>query len=291
MRNLYSYSQMIRQCREFFQTKLNFVEVPAQSRLSILAACEDPSTITPFSINQTDFPLPQTGQMWLEVELLKNPCLPGVFCITTSYRDEKNPIPGRHERIFPMFEFEAAGDMDSLRELEADLLKHLGFSEAQLLDYEEMCTYYNTLELKAEHELLMQNEFGSVISLERFPERTQPFWNMKRGKDDRYCKIDVLLHGMETIGSAERETCPDTMRERFFNISGGEYAALLFKHFGEKRVLAELDEYLSFSFFPRFGGGIGLTRLERAMQLSQLFSTVEPSLYQWQGTKTKEAYA
>lgn len=272
MHNLYTYTQIIRQCREFFQAKLNFAEVPAQSRLSILAACEDPSTITPFTINQTCFPLPQTGQMWLEVELLKNPSLPGVFCITTSYRDEKNPIEGRHKRIFPMFEFEAAGTMDDLRNLEADLLKHLGFSEAQLLDYEMMCEYYGTVEIKAEHELLMQQEFGNVISLEKFPERTQPFWNMKGSRDGRYHKIDVLLHGMETIGSAERETNPEVMRERFFSISGGNYAELLFQHFGEERVLRELDEYLSLDFFPRFGGGIGLTRLERAMELEQLFA-------------------
>jgi aspartyl/asparaginyl-tRNA synthetase len=270
MHNLYTYTQMIRQCREFFQTKLNFAEVPAQSRLSILAACEDPSTITPFQINQTCFPLPQTGQMWLEVELLKNPSLPGVFCITTSYRDEKNPVEGRHKRIFPMFEFEAAGNMDDLRNLEADLLKHLGFTEAQMLDYEAMCEYYKTQELSAEHELLMQQEFGNVISLERFPERTQPFWNMKGSDDGRYHKIDVILHGMETIGSAEREVCPERMRERFFSISGGNYAELLFKHFGRERVINELNEYLALDFFPRFGGGIGLTRLERAMELSQL---------------------
>ena len=33
--------------------------------------------------------------------------------------------------------------------------------------------------------------------------------------------------------------------------------------FGEK----ELEEFLSFEFFPRFGGGIGMTRLARAYQL------------------------
>lgn len=271
MHNLYTYTQMIHQCRQFF-TQLNFLEVPAQSRLSILAACEDPSTITNFQVNQTLYPLPQTGQMWLELELLKNPGLAGVFCITTSYRDEKNPIEGRHKRIFPMFEFEAAGSMDDLRNLEADLLAHLGFSPATILDYEAICAEYNISEIKADHELQLQKEYGNVLSLENFPERTQPFWNMMAHEGgERYKKIDVILHGMETIGSAQRAVDPDIMRERFFSISEGKYSELLFNHFGRERVLKELEEYLSLNFFERFGGGIGLTRLERAMELSGLF--------------------
>jgi aspartyl/asparaginyl-tRNA synthetase len=270
MQNLYFYNQIIRQCRDYFQTQLGFYEVPAQPRLSILAACEDPSTITTCSINQTTYPLPQTGQMWLEVELLKNPSLPGVFCITTSYRDEKNPRPGRHDRVFPMFEFEAAGTMDDLRNIELGLLRHLGFNKPELVDYEALCEYYQTAELTADHELMMQQEFGNALSLERFPERTHPFWNMMKGTDGRYNKIDVILHGMETIGSAEREVCPEKMRKRFFEISNGGYSELLFKHFGKERVLAELEEYLALPFFQRFGGGIGVTRLARAMQLEGL---------------------
>ena len=67
--------------------------------------------------------------MWLEYELLNNPNVNVVFCITTSYRDEPNPIEGRHDKIFPMFEFEARGDIGDLKELEAELLEYLGFSE------------------------------------------------------------------------------------------------------------------------------------------------------------------
>ena len=43
------------------------------------------------------------------------------------------------------------------------------------------------------------------------------------------------------------------------------YANLLFKLFGKERVEKELDEFLSFDFFPRFGGGIGITRLMNAL--------------------------
>jgi aspartyl/asparaginyl-tRNA synthetase len=80
-------------------------------------------------------------------------------------------------------------------------------------------------------------------------------------------KIDVLLKGMETIGSAERSSNPIEMREQFHTISNGGYAELLYDIFGKERVEAELEAFLANEFFPRFGGGIGLTRLIRALTL------------------------
>jgi hypothetical protein len=62
------------------------------------------------------------------------------------------------------------------------------------------------------------------------------------------------------------------MKEQFFAISEGKYSQLLFSKFGKERVIKELDAYLAFDMFPRFGGDIGLTRLERAFELSGLFS-------------------
>jgi hypothetical protein len=41
----------------------------------------------------------------------------------------------------------------------------------------------------------------------------------------------------------------------------------LFELFGKERVEAELEEFLKFDFFPRFGGGIGMTRMARAYEL------------------------
>ena len=52
----------------------------------------------------------------------------------------------------------------------------------------------------------------------------------------------------------------------FQTISDGMYADLLFKLFGKDRVEKELDEFLSFDFFPRFGGGIGVTRMISALE-------------------------
>ena len=90
---------------------------------------------------------------------------------------------------------------------------------------------------------------------------------MKPGNGDLFNKIDVIMYGQETIGSAERSCDPDGMRKMFYSITEGGYAAKLFELFGKERVEAELDEFLKFDFFPRFGAGIGLTRLARAWTL------------------------
>lgn len=262
--NIKVYSDLIQILRTFFVVR-GFVEVPAQSRLSILAACEDPFTISEFTFANKLWPLPQTGQMQLEYELLTNPGIKGVFCSTTSYRNEPYPIPGRHDLIFPMFEFESAGNFAELLELEDDLCKFLGFKPPMIRTYEELCDKFNAKELGPNHEAKMQKEY-EVCTIINFPESTHPFWNMKKDSIGTYNKADVILGGMETIGSAERECDSDKMRERFLNISDGEYAKKLYSLFGEDRVNRELNDYLSLSFFERFGGGIGLTRLAKAWE-------------------------
>lgn len=271
MKQTKTYHELVQKMRTFF-VKKGFIEVPTQSRLSILAACENPHSIATFEYNGQIWPLPQTGQMWLEYELLKNPDWPGVFCISTSYRQEKSPIEGRHETIFPMFEFESKGNVIELENLEMELLKYLGFEEPVLLDYENTCQEFNDVEiLESEHEALMWKEHGPVISLQNFPLRTNPFWNMKQNHGDTFNKIDVILYGQETIGSAERSCDKAEMRYNFYTIEKGQYAKKLFELFGQERVEKELEEFLSFDFFPRFGGGIGLTRLARAYEMNEEF--------------------
>ena len=278
MKNTYNYHIMVTKMRQFFQSK-GFIEVPAQSRVSILAACEDPFTITNYQLGGVKYPLPQTGQMWLEYELLTNPTWPGAYTITTSYRDEPNPIEGRHLRIFPMFEFESHGGFDELRKLELELLEFLGFDEPVSIEYKPTAQRYETQTIESHHETALERELGSSILLEQFPHHTDPFWNMKYRGDGLYNKIDVILCGQETIGSAERETDVAFMRDRFFTIKDGKYCQKLFNDFGKERVMHELDAYFTLPMIQRFGGGIGITRLERAMTLCGLFDT-EPSFVQ-----------
>lgn len=268
--NFRNYSKIVTLLREFFQKK-GFIEVPTQSNLSILAACEDPKTVGQFVFGGKAWPLPQTGQVVLEEVLLMNPDVEGVFCITTSFRDEPDPIEGRHDLIFPMFEFEGKGDINDLKKTEKELLRHLGFKEEVVsVNYSDCCKKYNTDLLEAEHEELMQKDFGNLISLENFPETSHPFWNMKHIREGIFNKVDVILYGMETIGSAERSCNSKEMRSFFNSVSDGEYKKLLFNKFTEERVMKELNEYLALKMIPRYGAGIGITRMERAMKLAGL---------------------
>ena len=251
--------------RSFFLDK-GFLEVHTQNRLSILAACEDPFNVATYNYAGEVWPLPQTGQMWLEHELLSAPESKGFFCVSTSYRQEPNAIPGRHDIIFPMFEFEFPGTIDDLKSMEYELCEYLGFDEPTEKTYYEWQRHFSyDGELKAEHENAMFDKFGSTMITD-FPEYTSPFWNMSRhDKGDTSKKIDVILGGMETIGSAERSTNVEQMRDTFHTITDGAYANLLFDLFGKERVVAELEEFLKFDFFPRVGGGIGMTRMIAAL--------------------------
>ena len=266
------FTNATNQLRTFFND-LGFLEVHTQNRLSILAACEDPTTVTTYDYAGQIWPLPQTGQMWLEYELLQNPDLKGVYCVSTSYRQEQNPVAGRHDLIFPMFEFEAPGTFDDLIEMEEKLVCHLGFRPCvyPIKRYTEWQEEFNTTEeLNHEHEQMISDSHTNIQQagvgfITHFPYTTSPFWNMK--KEGEFAnKCDVIIDGMETIGSAERSADTVEMREQFHTISDGEYASLLYELFGKERVEKELEEFLSYDFFPRYGGGIGVTRLISALK-------------------------
>lgn len=270
--NSCEFNKVVKMVRQFFLDR-DFIEVHAQNRLSILAACEDPFTVTSFEYAGTKWPLPQTGQMWLEYEMLKNPTPPGYFCISTSYRQEPDPVPGRHDLIFPLFEFEMKGGMEALIQLEMDLLKYLGYDASKFIrgKYEDVATEYGVVELEHEHERKLYDEKTPTFFLTDFPEHTSPFWNMKRNENsDISNKVDVILSGQETIGSAEREVDRDIMLERFSTISDGKYREKIVDLFGESRTMEEMNDYLNFDFFERSGGGIGMTRLIRSMKMEGL---------------------
>ena len=253
--------------RSFFLDK-GFLEVHTQNRLSILAACEDPFNVATYKYAGQVWPLPQTGQMWLEHELLSKPDSKGFFCVSTSYRQEPNAIPGRHDIIFPMFEFEFPGNIDDLKAMEYELVDYLGFekpTEKTYADWQQFFGLGSDSELTAEEEGKMYDEFTTALITD-FPEFTSPFWNMSRYDDGITSKkIDVILGGMETIGSAERSTDVEQMRDTFHSITDGQYSQLLYNLFDKERVEAELEEFLKFDFFPRVGGGIGMTRMIAAL--------------------------
>ena len=167
----------VRSMRSFFEKK-GFVEVHTQNALSILAACEDPETVSKYNYQGEVWPLPQTGQMWLEDVLLNNPDIKGCFTVSTSYRNEPNPVPGRHDLIFPMFEFETKGGQQEMIQLEKELLEHIGFDKmggtAANPDYPEedycdMMVKYGARDLEHEHEQQMEKDYGPVLFLKISP--------------------------------------------------------------------------------------------------------------------------
>jgi aspartyl/asparaginyl-tRNA synthetase len=269
--NTEDFSRVTNKLRAFFLER-GFLEAHTQNRLSILAACEDPFTVSTFHYAGHCWPLPQTGQMWLEYELLKAPSAPGFFCVSTSYRNEPNPIEGRHLLSFPMFEFEMHGNIEDMIAMEKDLLSYLGYHSTTYKQghYKAVAEEFNVHELDNDHEMQLCKDIP-VFFLTDFPEYTHPFWNMKRHSINSTAnKVDIILSGHETIGSAERETDINEMRRRFDTIMDGAYRDKLFSLFGEKRTLDELDAFLSFNFFERSGGGIGITRLIHSMKKEKL---------------------
>lgn len=269
---------IVKKLRGFFLPK-NFIETFPQPRVSVLAACENPESITPYIFSGIKYPMVQTNQMWLEYDILKYPEIGGVFCLTTSYRDEKSPIEGRHNKIFPMFEAEHTGDYNNLLDTLSELCVHLKFvnsiNDIRFFTYDELCDKYGVSILESEHEEMMWREYGDVIAITHFPERTSPFWNMKsigfnKNGESTYAKCDFIICGQETIGAAERETDIGKMKSMFHTISGGKYSEILFNVFGEERVNSELDDFFNLPMVQRWGFGMGLTRLHRAMKIKNL---------------------
>lgn len=272
----YKFGAVNRKLREHYYN-CGLTEVNAQTCRSILSACEDPKTLTQYEFEGQNWPLPQTGQMVLEVQIMsefpKNPDLKGFFCDTTSYRQEPNPIPGRHNKQFRMSEVELPCNFRGLINFQRGLLKHLGYDESKFVEvtYEDMCKQFNTEFIEHEHEQKIYETYGPTVWLMHFPSRTHPYWNMKKfDGSDHFYKADLLLSGMEVIGGAERSTDVDTMRQEFYRNSDGMYAKTLFEKFGQDRVTKELDDFFGLQFFTRSGMGIGMNRLIRSMTLEGL---------------------
>jgi len=172
-----------------------------------------------------------------------------------------------------MIEFELPGNMNVLEHFETDLLRHIGYDSDSFAggNYIDVANTYNVKELEHEHEQKLYEDYGPVFFLKHFPFTTSPFWNMKANFETKTAnKIDVILSGCETIGSAERSCNPAEMRDMFHTISDGMYAKTLYSKFGKDRVERELDAFLSFDFKERCGGGIGMTRLIRSMKMESL---------------------
>jgi len=273
------FDAVVSKLREFFRGRKEFTECHGQSRLSILSACEQPENIAEFNYVGKPYCLPQTTQLQLEFELLDDPTHKGLFSVCTSYRQEPNPTPGRHNLIFPLFDFEMHGDMEDLLQFERELCEFLGYGPAdsfKRFTYDEVCKMYDVKDgiLDHDHEQRLCDDHGAVVFITDFPNRSDPFWNMMQHDNGTHAKkIDVIMSGMETIGSAQRSSDPAQMREMFDTIADGGYKQILYDRFSEERTEAEMKDFLSLPFITRSGGGIGITRLISSMKKEGLLKT------------------
>lgn len=271
------YHTVIQKIREYCLDQ-EYIECNTTSKLSILSSCEDVRTLATYNFIGKLWPLPQSQQMHLEEVLLTHPNLKGVFTVGTSFRNEPNPIEGRHDFSFNMIEIEAFGDQQNLINVERGILEALGYGPKDSFpegNYEDIAEKYGVKELTHEHEHMLYRDYGPVFILKNFPENTDPFWNMNRSNNGISEKVDIILSGAETFGSAFRSSDPEMMRHHFNTIDEGRYRDTLYSYFGRDRVEKELEDFLKLPFKPRFGMGIGMTRLVKSMKKEGLLNKVD----------------
>ena len=270
---------------DFFITQNKCIRPALQHHLDILAACEDPQNVADFTFPDpltgwmAKFAVDQTNQMRMEKLLLEG--IPagvnGLAACMVSSRLEPNADFIRRFTRFQLYEFEMFGSFNHLIQMYYHMFEGFGFSgdRVGVVSYNSACEHFGVDILEDEHEAAMHEVFDfDVVLLAHFPMRTNPFWNMalktRAGEaitsDTTAFKIDVIGAGVEMIGSAQRSCNVDEMRQMFYSIEGGEYAKTLFRKFGRKRTEDELEAFLQLHFIPRFGGGIGVSRLIKFLE-------------------------
>lgn len=267
-----------------------FQQASIQHLFDEMVACDDPQNMRTFKALGTCWPLIQTGQMGLEDVIMDeqqkgNPAK-GFYCQTTSYRFESNPVEGRHMIAFPLFEVEHLGGYKELHNFQRDLLIDLGYEpesdgEFPRADYADLLKEFGVDKLENEHEAKLGEKYP-IFSIDNFPTE-ETYWNMKLSDKPGYSlKTDVIVGGVETIGSAERSCDIEQMHDEFYNTAGGEYAEVVNEKLGEERMKKRLNKYLhegpngmAREFIERSGMGIGMCRLIDDMDKRGLIDRLE----------------
>lgn len=280
--NIFKYNSLMKRMKEFCYKK-QFVEMPAQNNnLQLVAACEDPFNVVMSKHQGEIWPEPQSAQMNEEFAIMHYPFVDGVFCISTSTRDEDRVDSDRYFYKFPMLEVEFWGKLSNLINFQKELLEYLGFGPRDSfpeLYYTDLMKQYGVKELTHEHEDRMCKDYGPIVFLKQFPDFTDPYWNMNNTDPEDLrdpnipCsdKVDGIFYGREASGGAQRSCDPKKMMENFEQIVNGEFAKMMYNKFGRIRVLSELESYHSLKFKVRSGVGFGISRVIRAVQLAGLY--------------------
>lgn len=285
--NIKEFYHVVSKLGDFFKAR-EFTKAGSKNLHNVLVAFEDTNVMLEFYNAGDERNLAPTGnideigQMWLENELLKHPEAKGYYHITTAVRtqDQDEDV---NNNIFPLFEFEMRGGVDALIELEKALLTHLGYDTTKFNQstYADMAANYNVDTLDNDNKKTMASDISSTIFLTDFPDRTDPFWNMKRHdtpNQDMTKQVNVIMNGKDTFVSAQRDTDPVVMRERFNTMSQGNYKEKIFERFGnglhglfgQESIEKDIDDFFNLNMIERSGGSIDIMRLISSMKVEGL---------------------
>ena len=266
------YSYVIQSLREFFLKK-GYCEMYSGNCPSFMTISGNVQNTTSFLLQGSIFPLPQTYQLILETEIMKDDTLPGIFCIFSSYRDEETLIEGRHERIFPTLEFSTRGTLEDLIRIYRELLAHLSFENPDQIpqhSYDVMCIKLKDKVIGPSQEARIAEIHPEYI-VTHYSEDTFPMWDICRDKVSSTVKNAILLlDGQKVISGAEKSCSSKDMQQAFIYHRKGKYITDLHRLYGSQRVNDELEMYLQNPFVPRISASIGISRLIRSMSFREL---------------------
>jgi len=238
--------------------------------------------------------LRQTAQVHMEYDV-RSQEHNAVWTRGRSLRDEPRAGDGRHEKDFPLVEWECttrylqnAGyypghiSWESTKKISGDLFYLIKFDLnfiAQMLNIYEGDDYSGKFSFHAmSYESIIEN-YGDDVSpeLERelcgdnkivavynYPTELCHF-TMGQANEKECMKVDILLPGIgETIGSAVRATDREFIAIRLYN-------SAMYKGLVDKGMNPFVfDKYLSCDFsVPTVGGGIGVSRLMKFLQYAE----------------------
>ena len=80
------FNAAVNAMRSFFKKRDLLKYIP---KMLVFSYMRRSTTVAQYNYEGNVWPLPQTGQMWLEHVLLENPDFNGCFTVSTSYRNER----------------------------------------------------------------------------------------------------------------------------------------------------------------------------------------------------------
>lgn len=216
-------------------------------------AVKDPRTLC-FKNNRHGLAMvPQTDIVRLQEQLLAPNNFRGVF----SQSDDEGTI-----------EFALKGATDKLLVFLKTLSSELCGRVPTQLTYDGVAAYFAASEINESVETQIGEKWPCCFITD-FPERSDPFWNVKRigGEPARgfFAQVELIARGQRVVSSAEFSCNPTEMQDRIAKMKGGEFKKGMFEKLGPE-FTTRLDHYLRGKFEPISGGTIDIIKLAKALK-------------------------